>query len=70
MDGVYKIIGMSDEEFPQLPAVEGSAVSVGGETLRDILQKTEFAASTEEVRYFLNGLYFILPYGQNRSGRH
>lgn len=57
-DGVYKIIGMSDEEFPQLPSVEGNAVSIGGETLRDILQKTEFAASTEEVRYFLNGLYF------------
>ena len=57
-DGVYKIIGMSDEEFPQLPSVEGSAVSIGGETLRAILQKTEFAASTEEVRYFLNGLYF------------
>ena len=57
-DGVYKIIGMSDEEFPQLPSVEGNAVSVGGETLRDILQKTEFAASTEEVRYYLNGLYF------------
>ena len=57
-DGVYKIIGMSDEEFPQLPSVEGNAVSIGGETLRDVLQKTEFAASTEEVRYFLNGLYF------------
>ena len=57
-DGVYKIIGMPGDEFPQLPSVEGNAVSIGGETLRDILQKTEFAASTEEVRYFLNGLYF------------
>ena len=57
-DGVYKIIGMSDEEFPQLPSVEGNAIGIGGETLRDVLQKTEFAASTEEVRYFLNGLYF------------
>lgn len=57
-DGVYKIIGMSDEEFPQLPSVEGHAVSIGGDTLRNVLQKTEFAASTEEVRYFLNGLYF------------
>lgn len=57
-EGVYKIIGMSDEEFPQLPSIEGDAVSIGGETLRNVLQKTEFAASTEEVRYFLNGLYF------------
>jgi DNA polymerase-3 subunit beta len=57
-DGVYKIIGLPDEEFPQLPSVEGEALKIGGETLRDVLQKTEFAASTEEVRYFLNGLYF------------
>ena len=57
-DGVYKIIGMSDEEFPQLPSIEGNPVSIGGETLRSVLQKTGFAASTEEVRYFLNGLYF------------
>ena len=57
-DGVYKIIGMSDEEFPPLPSVEGEALKIGGEVLRDVLQKTEFAASTEEVRYFLNGLYF------------
>ena len=57
-DGVYKIIGLPDEEFPQLPSVEGEALKIGGETLRGVLQKTEFAASTEEVRYFLNGLYF------------
>ena len=59
-DGVYKIIGMPDEEFPQLPSVEGEALSIGGEILLDVIQKTEFAASTEEVRYFLNGLYFNL----------
>ncbi|MYK22135.1 DNA polymerase III subunit beta [Candidatus Poribacteria bacterium] len=59
-DGVYKIIGLPDEEFPQLPSVEGEALSIGGETLVDVIQKTEFAASTEEVRYFLNGLYFNL----------
>ena len=48
--GVYKIIGLPDEEFPQLPSVEGEALKIGGEILRDVLQKTEFAASTEEVR--------------------
>jgi DNA polymerase-3 subunit beta len=59
-DGVYKIIGLPDEEFPRLPSVEGEALSIGGETLIDVIQKTEYAASTEEVRYFLNGLYFNL----------
>ncbi len=59
-DGVYTIIGLPDEEFPQLPTVDGEALSINGDTLRSVIHKTEFAASTEEVRYFLNGLYFNL----------
>ncbi len=57
-DGVYKIIGLPDEEFPQLPSVDGDSLTLDGDTLRDLLHKTEFAAATEDVRYFLNGLYF------------
>ena len=57
-DGVYKIIGLPDEEFPQLPSVDGEALIIDGDTLRAVLRRTEFAASTEDVRYFLNGLYF------------
>lgn len=57
-DGVYKIIGLSDEEFPQLPVIDGESLTMDGDTLRALLRKTEFAAATEEVRYFLNGLYF------------
>lgn len=61
-NGVYKIIGLSDDEFPQLPAVEGESLTIEGEVLREMLDKTEFAAATEDVRYFLNGLYFhFLP---------
>ena len=59
-DGVYKIIGLSDEDFPQLPSVDGAAITIAGETLGAVIQKTEFAASRDEVRYFLNGLYFNL----------
>ena len=33
-------------------------MTIDGDTLRALLRKTEFAASTEDVRYFLNGLYF------------
>ena len=59
-DGVYKIIGLSDEDFPQLPSVDSEAITIEGETLCSVIHKTEFAASTEEVRYFLNGLFFNL----------
>ena len=60
--GVYKIIGLPDEEFPQLPSVDGDSLTLDGDILRDLLHKTEFTAATEDVRYFLNGLYFnFLP---------
>lgn len=60
-DDLYKIVELADEEFPQLPSVDDGALAIDGETLRSILHKTEFAASTEKVRRtFLNGLYFNL----------
>ena len=59
-DGIYKITEVLGEGPPQLPSVEGEALSINGKTLRDAIQKTEYAASTEKVRPFLNGLYFNL----------
>ena len=59
-EDVYKIIGLPDKEFPQLPSVGEEAFTIDGESLRSVLYKTEFAASTEKKRRFLNGLYFNL----------
>lgn len=59
-DGVYKIIGLSDQDFPELPSADGQGIAINGDTLCSVIHKTEFAASTEEVRYTLNGLYFNL----------
>ncbi len=59
-DSVRKIVGFPDKEFPQFPSVGAEAFTINGETLRSVLYKTEFAASTEKKRRFLNGLYFNL----------
>ena len=59
-DSVRKIVGFPDKEFPQFPSVGPEAFTIDGETLRSVLHKTEFAASTEKRRRFLNGLYFNL----------
>ena len=59
-EDVYRIIGLPDKEFPQLPSVGEEAFTIDGESLRSVLYKTEFAASTEKKRRFLNGLYFNL----------
>ena len=56
--GRYRLIGMSSEEFPILPKCEGSSFSVEGQNLVQLIESTLFAASTEEVRYALNALYF------------
>ena len=58
--GVYKIIGLSDDEFPEIESVRGGFFTVAADVLRSMIDKTEFAASTEETRYFLNGLYLYL----------
>ncbi len=58
---LYKIIELADEEFPQFPSIDEGALAIDGKTLRSVLHKTEFAASTEKARRtFLNGLYFNL----------
>ncbi len=58
---LYNIVELADAEFPQLPSVDDEALAIDGDTLRSVLHKTEFAASTDKVRRtFLNGLYFNL----------
>lgn len=59
-DGVYKIPGLPTDDFPPMPEIDGDSFTIAGELLISMIDKTEFAASTEEARYFLNGLYFSL----------
>ncbi len=59
-DSVRRIVGFPDKEFSQLPSVDAEAFAIDGKSLRSVLHKTGFAASTKEERRFLNGLYFNL----------
>ncbi|MFN7130473.1 MAG: DNA polymerase III subunit beta [Myxococcales bacterium] len=55
----FKLIGMAAEEYPSLPKEEKAAlVKADGRTLLEMIQKTQFAISTDETRYILNGVYF------------
>ncbi len=56
-EGVYKIVGLTSEDFPQMPSANGDGLTIDGETLNSVIRKTQFAASTEEVQFLLNGLY-------------
>jgi DNA polymerase III subunit beta len=55
----FKILGLTNEEFPALPNFEKSKeFKFPQATLKDSLKKTSYAISTDETRYVLNGVYF------------
>jgi len=54
----FRIVGLPDEEFPPLPELGDAFLTINSGTLCQMIQRTIFAASTEETRHFLNGVYF------------
>jgi len=54
---VFKIVSMSEDEFPPLPKFEGGKTyTLDQLTLKEMLKNTSFAVSTDESRYILNGV--------------
>jgi DNA polymerase-3 subunit beta len=54
-----RLMALSADEFPALPSYEDvSFVSLDATLLADMVDKTLYAASTDETRYNLNGVYF------------
>lgn len=62
---VFNLAGLDPEEFPSLPTHEGGEFSsVSNQLIGEMIEKTVFAASNEESRYHLNGIFFT----QNKQG--
>jgi len=52
------ILGMPADDFPEVPDyTEGTVVHPDGESLRMMVEKTEFAVSLDETRPVLNGIF-------------
>ncbi len=52
----FKLVGLPEEEFPPIPELEESAVyTLDQNVFRGMLEKSAYAASTDETRYILNG---------------
>jgi DNA polymerase III subunit beta len=61
----FKILGLSDEEFPALPKYQGGqSFSLDQKILKEMLQKTVYAASADETRYILNGTLMSFKAGK------
>ncbi len=57
---IFNLAGMDPDEFPSLPTFQEKNFSkLPIQLLREMIEKTVFAASNEESRYHLNGVLFI-----------
>jgi DNA polymerase-3 subunit beta len=52
----FHVPGLSADEFPPLPKMDGAnAYTLEQKALKEMLQRTSYAASADETRYILNG---------------
>ena len=58
-DGIsFKLRGLAHDEFPALPPMdEGSLVEVDPDVLREMIDKTAYAVSSEDIQYNLTGIF-------------
>lgn len=55
---VFKVVGLDAREFPQFPRFDGERLSAApAGVLKEMIEKTLFAVSTDETRYNLNGVF-------------
>src|SRR5690606_37296588 len=54
----FRLQCLPQADFPELSAGSFSHIfRLDSETLKGLIEKTQFAISTEETRYYLNGIY-------------
>jgi len=57
---LFRIMGISEEEFPALPSFEDQhEFNLAQDELVNMLKSVSYAQSADENRYILNGVYFI-----------
>lgn len=56
----FRVVGMNPSEFPTLPQVSSKdEIPIEADQLGEMIEKTFYAASSDETRYTLNGLYLV-----------
>ena len=57
----FSLACLPKEDFPIIDmSNEGTTIKINSQVLFKLIDKTKFAISNEETRYFLNGLYFTI----------
>ena len=61
----FKIIGLSEDEFPPVPKAEGKqCFTIDQGVFREMMKKTAYAASNDETRLVLNGVFLSFRAGK------
>ena len=61
----FKIIGISEDEFPPLPKFQGNrSYSLAQKLFKNMLLSTHYAASRDETRFILNGVLLSFKGGK------
>jgi DNA polymerase-3 subunit beta len=58
---VFNIVSLPSEDFPEIPVPSNNVsqvVRANGPVMESMLEKTLYATSTDEARYYFNGVYF------------
>jgi len=62
----FNMMGISAESFPSLPSYEEEGfIEVEAEILKEMVEKTIFAVSSDESRYNLTGVFFAKKEGES-----
>ncbi len=64
----FSLACLPKEDFPIIDQDNsGNTIKINSKIIFKLIDKTKFAISNEETRYFLNGLYFNITKDQNNS---
>ena len=64
----FSLACLPKEEFPLIESkIKGHRLVTKADNIFNLIDKTKFAISNEETRYFLNGLYFSINNENNKS---
>ncbi len=64
----FSLACLPKEEFPLIESkINGNKIITKAENIFNLIDKTKFAISNEETRYFLNGLYFSINNENEKS---
>ena len=67
-DSRFSLASLPKEDFPIIDMDNsGNTIKINSKIIFKLIDKTKFAISNEETRYFLNGLYFNITKDQNNS---